>query len=84
MPLTQTQKVNFNPPVTTNWNFFFWGGGGGGGAVKLPAYYRKLTLHEIKVLEIKATLINANLVGKDFRIKDINAKEKVTFQNKGN
>ena len=83
MPLTQTQKVNFNPPVTTNWNFFF-GGGGEGGAVTLPAYYRKLTLHEIKVLEIKATLINANLVGKDFRIKDINAKEKVTFQNKGN
>ena len=83
MPLTQTQKVNFNPPVTTNWNFFFWAGGGGG-AVTLPAYYRKLTLHEIKVLEIKATLINANLVGKDFRIKDINAKEKVTFQNKGN
>ena len=83
MPLTQTQKVNFNPPVTTNWNFFFLGGGGGG-AVTLPAYYRKLTLHDIKVLEIKATLINANLVGKDFRIKDINAKEKVTFQNKGN
>ena len=82
MPLTQTQKVNFNPPVTTNWNFL--GGEGGGGAVTLPAYYRKLTLHDIKVLEIKATLINANLVGKDFPIKDINAKEKVTFQNKGN
>ena len=84
MPLTQTQKVNFNPPVTTNWNFFLGGGGGGGGAVKLPGYYRKLTHHEIKVSEFKATLINANLVGKDFRIKDINAKEKVTFQNKGN
>ena len=35
--------------------------------VDLP-YYRKLTLHEIKVLEI-----NANLMENDFRIKKINA-----------
>ena len=37
-------------------------------------YYMKLTLHEIKVLEI-----NANFVKHDFRIKEINAKERVTF-----
>ena len=37
-------------------------------------YYMKLTLHEIKVLEI-----NANLVKHDFPIKEINAKERVTF-----
>ena len=42
-------------------------------------YYRKLTLHEIKVLEI-----NANLMGNDFRMKKINAKEEVEFHNKGN
>ena len=42
-------------------------------------YYRKLTLHEIKVLEI-----NANLMENDFRIKQINAKEEVEFHNKGN
>ena len=42
-------------------------------------YYRKLTLHEIKVLEI-----NANLMENDFRIKKINAKEEVKFHNKGN
>ena len=47
-------------------------------------YYRKLTLHEIKVLEINATWINANLVENDFRIKKINAKEEVEFHNKGN
>ena len=47
-------------------------------------YYRKLTLHEIKVLEINATLINANLMENDFRIKKINAKEEVEFLNKGN
>ena len=40
-------------------------------------YYRKLTLHEIKVLEI-----NANLMGNDFRIKKINAKEQVEFHKK--
>ena len=37
-------------------------------------YYMKLTLHGIKVLEI-----NANLVKHDFRMKEINAKERVTF-----
>ena len=37
-------------------------------------YYMKLTLHEINVLKI-----NANLVKHDFRIKEINAKERVTF-----
>ena len=37
-------------------------------------YYMKLTLHEIKVLEI-----NANLVKHNFRIQEINAKERVTF-----
>ena len=42
-------------------------------------YYRKLTLHEIKVLEI-----NANLMENDFRIKKINAKDEVEFHNKGN
>ena len=52
-------------------------------AARLP-YYRKLTLHEIKVLEINATWINANLMENDFRIKKINAKEEVEFHNKGN
>ena len=47
-------------------------------------YCRKLTLHEIKVLEINATLINANLMENDFRIKKINAKDEVEFHNKGN
>ena len=42
-------------------------------------YYRKLTLHEIKALEI-----NANLMENYFRIKKINAKEEVEFHNKGN
>ena len=42
-------------------------------------YYRKLTLNEIKVLEI-----NANLLENDFWIKKINAKEEVEFHNKGN
>ena len=46
--------------------------------VAIP-YYTKLTLHEIKVLEI-----NANLMENDFRIKKINAKEEVEFHNKGN
>ena len=48
---------------------------------KLP-YYRSLTLHKIKVLEINATWINANLMKNDFRIKEIlniNAKEKITL-----
>ena len=34
--------------------------------------------------EINATQINANLVENEFRIKEINAKERVTFQNEGN
>lgn len=42
-------------------------------------YYGKLTLHEIRVLEIKA-----NLEENDFQIKEINWKERVTFQNEGN
>ena len=42
-------------------------------------YYRKLTLHEINVLEI-----NANLMENDFRIKKINAKDEVKFHSKGN
>ena len=42
-------------------------------------HYRKLTIHEIKVLEI-----NANLMANDFRIRKINAKEEVEFHNKGN
>ena len=42
-------------------------------------YYRKLSLHEIKVLEI-----NANLMENDFRIKKINVKEEVEFHNTGN
>ena len=50
----------------------------------ITPYYRKLTLHEIKVLEINATLINANLMANDLRIKKINAKEEVEFHNKGN
>ena len=48
--------------------------GGGGGSCYMLRYYMKLTLHEIKVLEI-----NANLVKHDFRMKEINAKERVTF-----
>ena len=43
----------------------------------------KLTLHEIKVLEINATSINANLLENEFRINKINAKEEVEFHNKG-
>jgi len=33
--------------------------------------------------EINATYANANLVENDFWIKEINAKEKVAFQNEG-
>ena len=47
--------------------------------ISILPYYRRLTLHEIKVLEI-----NANLMGNDFRIKKIYAKEKVEFHNIGN
>ena len=50
---------------------------------RIPCY-RKLTLHEIKVLEINAIEINANLMENEFRINKINAKEEVEFQNKGN
>ena len=41
-------------------------------------HYRKLTLHEIRVLEI-----NANLVENGFPVKEMIAKEKITFQNEG-
>ena len=37
-------------------------------------YYRKLTFHGIKVLEINATWINANLAENDFQITEINAE----------
>ena len=47
--------------------------------LSVKPYYRKLTLHEIKVLEINATLME-----NDFRIKKINEKEEVEFDNKGN
>ena len=36
------------------------------------------------VIEIKALEINATLVENDSRIKEINAKERITFQNKVN
>ena len=39
------------------------------------------TLHKIKVLEINATYINANLMENDFPIKKINVKEEVEFHN---
>ena len=42
-------------------------------------YYGKLTLQEIRVLEIKA-----NLVENGFPMKEMNAKERITFQNEGN
>ena len=48
--------------------------GGGGGILLYVTLLYELTLHEIKVLEI-----NANLVKHDFRMKEINAKERVTF-----
>ena len=38
-----------------------------------------LMYHEIRVLEI-----NANLVEKDFQRKEINEKERATFQNEEN
>ena len=45
-----------------------------------------VTLHEIKVLEINATQIGANdsVMENDCRMKEINAKGRVTFQNEGN
>ena len=39
---------------------------------------------ELRHWKKKATWINANLVENYFRIKNINAKERVTFQNEGN
>ena len=42
-------------------------------SIYLPDY-RKLTPHEIKVLEI-----NANLMENDFQIKKLNAKDEVEF-----
>ena len=46
-------------------------------------HHRKLTLHEIRVLEV-----NANLVENGFPMKEMNAKERITgkmaFQNEGN
>ena len=46
---------------------------------KILPYYRKLTLLEIKVLEI-----NTNLRDDDFLTKEVNAKERITFQNEIN
>ena len=46
---------------------------------KILPYYRKLTLLEIKVLEI-----NTNLRDHDFLTKEVNAKERITFQNEIN
>ena len=60
--------VTFTHPVKEFLQRCYWS------VSKIP-YYRKLTLHEIKVLEI-----NANLMANDFRIK----KEEVEFHNKGN
>ena len=36
-------------------------------------------LHKIKVLEINATQINANLIENDFQKRKINMKEEVEF-----
>ena len=38
---------------------------------------------KIQELEINATEICANLVENDFRIKEINAKERIAFQEQG-
>ena len=35
-------------------------------------------------MEINATSVNVKLVENDFRIREINAKERATFQNEGN
>ena len=40
------------------------------------SYSRKLTLHEIKILNINVPSIDANVMGDDFQIKEITAKEK--------
>ena len=50
-------------------------GGGGGSCIMV---YVKM------VNEIKALEINATLVENDFRMKEMNAKKRVTFQNKVN
>ena len=47
-------------------------------------YHRKLTLHEIKALEINVNQFYANLMKNDFQIKETDAKEEVTVQNEGN
>ena len=41
-------------------------------------------LHEIKVSEINATQIYANLIKNYFQLKEIDAKEGVTVQNERN
>ena len=53
-------------------------------ATKEIPYYRKLTLHEIEVLEINATKIKVNLMENEFRKNKMNAKEEIEFHNKGN
>ena len=40
-------------------------------------------LHEIQALEINITKITENSVEKNFKIEEINTKERVTFQNEG-
>lgn len=46
---------------------------------------RKLiTLHEIKVLDINTTQINANLMESDLQTMKINIKEEVEFHHKEN
>ena len=52
--------------------------------IRIVPDYKKLTLHEIKVLKINATQIYANLMKNDFQIKETEAKEEVTIQNEGN
>ena len=52
--------------------------------IRIVPDYRKLTLHEIKVLKINTTQIYANLMKSDFQIKETEAKEEVTIQNEGN
>ena len=52
-----------------------FGAGGGGSCIMV---YVKM------VNEIKALEINATLVENDFRMKEMNAKKRITFQNKVN
>ena len=49
---------------------------------KILPYYRKLTLLEIKVLEINTNLRDD--ADDDFLTKEVNAKERITFQNEIN